>query len=245
MTGNEGVRLQKVLAAAGVASRRAAEILIDEGRVQVNGAVVREQGVRVDPAADVVKVDGKRIPPQRAHKYLILNKPRGVVSAMEDATGRSTLADLLGRYSRDRVFHVGRLDIDTEGLLLLTNDGDFAQRLTHPSYEVPKTYLAEVSGRVDAGTLNRLRKGVDLEDGMAVADKVRLIQPGEGKSAVEIVLHSGRNRVVRRMFDAVGHPVRRLVRTGVGPLRLAKLKPGELRELTGAELASLFDLVGM
>jgi len=237
----EGVRLQKVLAQAGVASRRAAEDLIARGRVEVNGEMVREQGVRVDPASDTIRVDGKRIPPQRPHLYVVLNKPRGVVSTMEDPQGRPTVADYLG--NRGRLFHVGRLDADTEGLLLLTNDGDFAQRMAHPSFEVPKTYLAEVSGQVTEATLRRLRAGVDLEDGPVKVDQARLIQRVGERSLVRVTLHSGRNRVVRRMFDAVGHPVRKLSRIAIGPVRLGDLKSGAVRDLTRDELGALLDLV--
>ena len=241
MSEAEGVRLQKVLAQAGVASRRAAENLIARGRVEVNGEVVRAQGVRVDPAADTIRVDGKRIPPQRAHAYVVLNKPRGVVSTMEDPQGRPTVADYLGE--RGRLFHVGRLDADTEGLLLLTNDGDFAQRMAHPSYEVSKTYLAEVAGQVTPAVLNRLRAGVTLEDGPVQADQATLVQQVADRSLVRVTLHSGRNRIVRRMFDAVGHPVRKLSRTAIGPVRLGDLKPGAVRDLTREELGALLDLV--
>jgi 23S rRNA pseudouridine2605 synthase len=238
----EGVRLQKVLAQAGVASRRAAEELIARGRVEVNGEVVREQGVRVDPARDVIRVEGKRIPPQRPHLYVVLNKPHGVVSTMEDPQGRPTVADYLG--NRGRLFHVGRLDADTEGLLLLTNDGDFAQRMAHPSYEVPKTYVAEVAGQVGEVTLKKLRAGVELADGPVKADRVSVVQRLGDRSLVRITLHSGRNRVVRRMFDAVGHPVRKLSRIAIGPVRLGELKSGAVRDLTREELGALFDLAG-
>jgi 23S rRNA pseudouridine2605 synthase len=237
----EGVRLQKVLAQAGVASRRAAEDLIFRGRVEVNGEKVTEQGMRVDPATDVIRVDGKRIPPQRAHLYVVLNKPRGVVSTMDDPQGRPTVADYLG--GRGRLFHVGRLDADTEGLLLLTNDGDFAQRMAHPSFEVPKTYLAEVAGQVSEATLKRLRSGVRLEDGPVKADRTTLVQRLDDRSLVRITLHSGRNRVVRRMFEAVGHPVRKLSRIEIGPVRLGDLKSGAVRDLTREELGALLDLV--
>lgn len=240
MTEAEGVRLQKVLAQAGVASRRAAEELIARGRVEVNGERVREQGLRVDPTSDVIRVDGKRIPPQRPHLYVVLNKPRGVVSTMEDPHGRPTVADYLGR--RGRLFHVGRLDADTEGLLLLTNDGDFAQRMAHPSFEVPKTYVAEVAGQVTEATLKRLRAGVELEDGPVRADRTKLVQQLGDRSLVRVVLHSGRNRVVRRMFEAVGHPVRQLSRIAIGPVKLGDLKPGAVRDLTREELGALLDL---
>jgi 23S rRNA pseudouridine2605 synthase len=248
MSEDEGVRLQKVIAAAGVASRRASEILIDEGRVEVNGRVVVEQGMRIDPERDVVRVDGSRIPPPRRHMYIVLNKPRGVVSTMDDPEGRRTLSDLLvgkvpGRRSaNDRLFHVGRLDTETEGLLILTNDGDFAQRLAHPSYEVPKTYLAEVAGVVTPQTLKRLRTGVTLDDGPVNPVAVKLVSTAPDKSLVKITLLEGRNRIVRRTMEAVGHPVRRLSRTGIGPVRLGSLKVGDFRELTRDELGGLLDL---
>jgi 23S rRNA pseudouridine2605 synthase len=241
----EPIRLQKALAQAGVASRRAAEILIDEGRVVVNGQMVAEQGTRVDPGKDVIKVDGKRIPPLRDHLYLVLNKPVGVVSSMDDPQGRPTLADFLGKRRKSGLFHVGRLDIDTEGLLLLTNDGEFGQRMSHPSYEVPKTYLAEVSGELDAKAMARLRKGIELDDGPVQVDKVKLLERARSKSLVQVTLHSGRNRVVRRVFEALDHPVRKLARIAIGPLRATGLKPGELRELTHTERAALFDLVDL
>lgn len=241
----EGTRLQKVLAAAGIASRRASEILIADGRVEVNGDVVTEQGRRVDPATDTIRVDGRRIPPARRHRYLVLNKPRGVISAMDDPQGRPTIADLVGPRHGERLFHVGRLDADTEGLLVLTNDGDFAQRLGHPSWEVSKTYIAVVAGSVEHRTLQRLRSGIELEDGPIRADKVRLRERAERRSMVELTLHSGRNRIVRRMLEAVGHPVQRLTRTAIGPIRLGTLRPGEVRDLARDELGDLFDLIGL
>src|SRR6266536_4591523 len=210
-----GVRLQKVLAQAGVASRRNAELLIEQGRVEVDGRVVTEFGVRVDPAVSVIRVDGERIPPTSAHVYLVLNKPRGVVTTMSDPQGRPCIADYV-QERPERLFHIGRLDTDTEGLLLLTNHGEFAHRLAHPSYEVSKTYVAEVDGAVKPGTLRRL--------------------------LVEMSLHEGRNRIVRRMFDAVGHPVLRLTRTAIGPVRRGNLRTGELRELDPDELGELLDL---
>jgi len=239
----EGVRLQKVIAAAGVASRRVAENLIAAGRVEVDGEVVTEQGMRVDPAMAVIRVDGVRIPPQRTNVYLVLNKPRGVLSAMEDDRGRATLAAYVP--AGQRLFHVGRLDADTEGLLLLTNDGDFAQRMTHPSFEVTKTYLAEVAGVISDPTLKRLRSGIELDDGPIRPDSVKLVQRGSDRSLVQVVLHSGRNRIVRRMFDALDHPVRKLSRLAIGPVRLGSLRPGETRELTRDELGALLDLVGL
>ena len=240
----EGIRLQKVLDAAGLGSRRHCEQLIDDGLVQVNGTTITEQGVRVDPMTDLIRVDGARIPPPRHHQYLVFNKPRGVVSTMDDPQGRSTIADFLGRRGKQGLFHVGRLDTPTEGLLLITNDGDFAQRMAHPSHAVSKTYVAEVEGVLDNATLRRLTRGVALDDGRVRPDKVKLIQRSATRSIVQVVLHEGRNRIVRRMFEAVGHPVRRLSRTAIGPVRLGQLKSGELRELTRDELGALLDLAG-
>jgi 23S rRNA pseudouridine2605 synthase len=236
-----GVRLQKVLAAAGVASRRACEVMISEGRVEVNGALVTEQGVRVDPDRDVIRVDGSRIPPPRRHSYLVLNKPRGVVSTLSDPEGRRSLADFVTD-RRERLFHVGRLDTDTEGLLILTNDGDFAHRLAHPSYEVPKTYLAEVTGMVSPATIKELRAGLVLDDGPVKPTAVKLVSAAADRTLIKITLHEGRQHIVRRTMDAVGHPVRRLSRIGIGPVRLGRLKVGELRDLTREELGGLLDL---
>jgi 23S rRNA pseudouridine2605 synthase len=243
MTEQAGVRLQKVLANAGLASRRACEVMISEGRVEVNGEVVTEQGRRVDPDTDVIRVDGSRIPPPRRHRYLVLNKPRGVVSTMDDPEGRRTLAELVPD-RHGRLFHVGRLDTDTEGLIILTNDGDFANRLAHPSFEVPKTYVAEVSGVVGRDVLAKLRAGITLEDGPVRPVAVKLVSTTGDRSLVKITLHEGRNHVVRRTMEAVGHPVRRLSRTGIGPVRLGTLKTGEFRELTRDELGGLLDLTG-
>jgi 23S rRNA pseudouridine2605 synthase len=238
----DGVRLQKVLAAAGIASRRASEQLIEDGRVEVNGRVVEAQGIRVDPRSDVIRVDGRRIPPPRDHVYLVLNKPRGVVSTMDDPEGRPTLSQYLeGR--EERLFHVGRLDADTEGLLILTNDGEFAHRLAHPSYQVPKTYVAEVAGEVSRATLAKLRQPLTLEDGPVRAENVTLVSATGERSMVNITLHEGRNRIVRRILDSVGHPVRRLSRVAIGPVRLGRLKPGDTRELESDELGKLLDLV--
>ena len=240
----EGIRLQKVLAAAGIASRRASEILIDEGRVEVNGKVVTEQGMRVNPETDHIRVDGSRIPPPRRHMYLVLNKPRGVVSTMDDPEGRPTLSDYLPR-TKERLFHVGRLDTETEGLIILTNDGEFAHRLAHPSYEVPKTYHVQAAGVMDNRTLKRLEKGVTLEDGPVKPDKVKLISRSQSKTLLEITLHEGRNRVVRRMMDAVGFPVKELVRVSFGPIRLERLQPGVTRRVKGDELKALYDAVNL
>ena len=206
----------------------------------MNGRLVLEQGTRVDPDRDVIRVDGSRIPPPRRHQYLVLNKPRGVVSTLADPEGRRTLAEFLP--GRERLFYVGRLDTDSEGLLILTNDGEFAHRLAHPSYEVPKTYLAEVAGVVNQATLRRLRGGISLDDGPVRPTGVTLVSTGTDRSLIKITLHEGRNHIVRRTMEAVGHPVRRLSRTGIGPVRLGNLKVGELRDLTRDELGGLLDL---
>jgi 23S rRNA pseudouridine2605 synthase len=244
MSDDQGVRLQKVMAAAGVGSRRACEELIEKGRVSVNGAVVREQGLRVDPEKDVVRVDDMRINTGTSRTYLALNKPRGMVTAMTDPDGRPTVGDLVEQRT-DRVFHVGRLDADTEGLLLLTNDGELAHRLTHPSYEVPKTYLAEVLGPVARDVGRRLKAGVELEDGPAKVDEFRLISSSGNRVMLELVLHDGRKHIVRRLLEEVGHPVQRLVRTSIGPVQLGSQRAGKIRALTAPELASLFKAVGL
>ena len=238
---SEGIRLQKVLANAGIASRRASEKMIDEGRVEVNGEIVTVQGMRVDPDHDVIRVDGLRIPAPRRHMYLALNKPKGVVSTMDDPEGRPALDQYVPR--RERLFHVGRLDTDSEGLLFLTNDGQFAHDLAHPSSEVPKTYLVECEGLIENRDLKRLKKGIDLEDGFVRVDAVKLVSRAEARSLVRVTLHSGQNRVVRRMFDALGHPVRQLCRTNIGDVRLGKLAPGVTRELSDKELGSLLDII--
>lgn len=241
----QGVRLQKVLAAAGVGSRRACEELIAAGRVEVDGQTVRTMGVRVDPTYAVIKVDGMRVTTAEAGLvHLALNKPRGVVSSMSDPQGRPTVGD----YVHDRpqrLFHVGRLDADTEGLLLLTNDGELAHRLAHPSYEVRKTYVAEVSGPVAGGVGRRLRAGVELDDGTVVVDSFRVVDRVGARVMVEVVLHEGRKHVVRRLLMAVGYPVQRLVRTHVGPVALGELRPGNVRTLTGDEIAKLYREVGL
>ena len=234
------VRLQKLLAQSGVASRRRCEELMLAGLVEVDGEVVTRLGTKVDPRTAVIRVEGRRLPPASDHVYLVLNKPRGVVSTMTDPHGRLTLADLVAARP-ERLFHVGRLDTDTEGLLLLTNDGDFAQRVAHPSYELEKTYVAEVGGVVDRATLRRLREGVELEDGPVEVHAARLLSSAPDRSIVELTIHEGRNRIVRRLLDAVGHPVRRLTRTAIGPVRLSGLRSGTLRELTREELGTLLD----
>ena len=244
MSDDEGIRLQKVLAAAGIGSRRACEVLIGEGRVSVNDATVAEQGMRVDPETDVIRVDGMRIQTSSGQVYLALNKPKGMVTAMTDPEGRPAVGDLVAD-RRERLFHVGRLDADTEGLLLLTNDGELAHRLAHPSYEVPKTYLAELLGPLPRDVGRQLRAGVELEDGMARVDSFKLVDSAANRVLVEIVLHEGRKHIVRRMLEAVGHPVQRLVRTAVGPVQLGAQKSGRLRPLSRQELGALYELVGL
>lgn len=238
------IRLQKLLATSGVASRRKCEELMLEGEVEVDGEVVTRLGTKVDPRTAVIKVSGKRLPPVSDHVYLVLNKPRGVVSTMSDPQGRTTLTDLLGERP-ERLFHVGRLDTDTSGLLLLTNDGDFAHRMAHPSFEVEKTYVAEVAGRLAKGTVADLLAGVTLEDGPVDVRRARVIDTAAEKSIIELVIHEGRNRIVRRLLDQVGHPVRQLSRTKFGPIELGTLAGGTLRELSDDELGQLLELVGL
>ena len=238
----EGVRLQKVLAAAGLGSRRACEELISAGRVEVDGVLVTALGVRVDPDTAVIRVDGKRVEVRDEFVYLALNKPRGVLSAMSDARGRRTVGDLVAERPQ-RLFHVGRLDADSEGLLLLTNDGELAHRLMHPGFEVVKVYLATVQGRVGRQVGSALRAGVDLEDGPVRIDRFRVVDTAGGRTLVEVALHEGRKHIVRRLLAEVGHPVERLVRTAVGPVRLETLRPGATRALTATEVGALYDLV--
>jgi 23S rRNA pseudouridine2605 synthase len=244
-TDDEGlIRLQKLLAQSGVASRRKCEELMLAGLVEVDGEVVTRLGTKVDPRTAVIRVEGRRLPPVSPHVYLVLNKPRGVVSTMADPEGRRTLSDFVGDRP-ERLFHVGRLDTDTEGLILLTNDGDFAQRVAHPSYELDKTYVAEVDGVVTKATVRRLRDGVTLDDGPVEVSSARVVSTTADRSIVELVIHEGRNRVVRRLLDEVGHPVRRLTRTAIGPVLLRGLKKGELRELTLDELGVLLDAASL
>ena len=248
MTDDDGlVRLQKLLAQSGVASRRKCEELMLDGQVEVDGEVVTRLGTKVDPRTAVIRVAGRRLPPVSPHVYLVLNKPRGVVSTMSDPEGRRDLTTVVSDRAPQygRLFHVGRLDTDTSGLLLLTNDGDFAHRMAHPSYEVDKTYVAEVDGDVSRATLRQLREGVPLEDGPVAVSGARLVSSGPGKSIVELVIHEGRNRIVRRLLEQVGHPVRRLTRTRFGPVALGQLRTGDLRELSRDELGDLLDLVGL
>ena len=235
----DGVRLQKLLAAAGVGSRRTCENLITAGRVVVDGQVVTELGVRIDPDRQTVHVDGVRVQLDESRVYLAFNKPLGVVSTMNDDLGRVSLADYVGDRP-ERLFHVGRLDADTEGLLLLTNDGDLAHRLQHPAYGVLKTYLAQIPGPVPRELGKRLREGVELEDGPVAVDSFKVVDSQPGRALIEVVLHEGRKHVVRRMLDEVGHPVITLVRTQVGPIRLGDLKSGRTRKLGADEVGKLY-----
>ncbi|QCW50891.1 rRNA pseudouridine synthase [Nocardioides dongxiaopingii] len=236
------IRLQKLLAQSGVASRRKCEELMLDGEVEVDGEVVTRLGTKVDPRTAVIRVSGLRLPPVSEHVYLVLNKPRGVVSTMSDPEGRRTIADVVADRP-ERLFHVGRLDTDTSGLLLLTNDGDFANKMAHPSHEVDKTYVAEVEGRVTKETVATLLAGVELDDGPVRPTQARIVAAQQGKSIVELVIHEGRNRIVRRLLDHLGHPVKKLSRIQLGPVRLGGLPSGELRELTNDELGALLDSV--
>ena len=239
-----GVRLQKVLAAAGVGSRRHCEELIGEGRVSVDGEIVRRFGARVDPQQQVIRVDGKRIPARADLVYVALNKPAGVLTTMSDNRGRPTIADLLGDRA-ERMFHVGRLDYDTEGLMLLTNAGELAHRLAHPRYGVLKTYLADVAGPLRRDLGRQLATGIELSDGVATADRFRVVERTSTRALVEITLHEGRKHIVRRMLAEAGHPVRRLVRTQVGPVKLGSLRSGATRRLSTAEIGELYAAVGL
>ncbi|MBV2365244.1 pseudouridine synthase [Streptomonospora nanhaiensis] len=239
-----GIRLQKALAQAGVASRRASEELIVAGRVTVDGHTVRRFGARVDPEASEIRVDGMRVVTAPDKLYFALHKPRGVVSTMWDPEGRPTLADYTGQ-TEERLFHVGRLDTETEGLILLTNDGELANRLTHPRYRVVKTYIAKVPGPVPREVVREVRGGVELEDGPVEVDSFRVVENGEPQALVEVRLHEGRKHIVRRLLDAVGHPVSDLARTQIGPVGINTLKPGTMRALTANEVSELYTAAGM
>ncbi len=240
----DGVRLQKLLAGAGVGSRRACEELISQGRVEVDGQVVTELGVRVDPSRQKVHVDGERVQLDETRVYLAFNKPLGVVTTMNDDLGRPSIGDYLASRP-ERLFHVGRLDADTEGLLLLTNDGDLAHRLQHPQYGVLKTYVAEVPGPLPKDLGRTLRGGIDLDDGPVAVDSFKVIASRPGKAIIEVVLHEGRKHIVRRMLEAVGHPVITLVRTQVGPIHLGNTKSGRWRALTRQEIGQLYKAAGL
>jgi 23S rRNA pseudouridine2605 synthase len=244
---DEGIRLQKVLSQAGVASRRVAEKMIKDGRVEIDGRIVTEMGTRVDPETSVIRVDGARITVDDTMVYLAINKERGMHSTMSDEQGRPCVGDLVEYRVRGnkKLFHVGRLDADTEGLLILTNDGELAHRLMHPSYEVPKTYLATVVGSVPRGLGKTLKAGVELDDGPAAVDDFAVMDAVPGKSLVKVTLHEGRKRIVRRLFAHVGFPVKELVRTDIGSVSLGEQRPGSIRVLTTKEIGELYKAVGM
>jgi len=247
MSSPEGVRLQKVLSQAGIASRRAAELMITAGRVEVDGHVVTELGTRVDPHLSVVRVDGARVMLDDTLVHLALNKPRGMHSTMSDDLGRPCIGDLIEHRVRGnkKLIHVGRLDADTEGLILLTNDGELAHRLMHPSYEVPKSYVAMVNGTVPRGLGKTLRAGVELEDGPVAVDDFAVVDSVPGKTMVRVTLHEGRKRIVRRLLAEVGHPVESLVRTEIGVVSLGNQRPGSIRPLRRDEIGALYQAVGM
>jgi 23S rRNA pseudouridine2605 synthase len=234
-------RLQKILARAGVASRRAAEVAISQGRVSVNGQTVTELGTKADAARDDIRVDGARLQAPAAPVYLLLNKPKGYVSTRQDPGRRPTVMDLVPPVAG--LFPVGRLDITTEGLLLMTNDGAFAERVTHPRYEVPRVYHAKVHKVPDAETLERLKRGVRVDGEQLTVDRVRVLE-AENNAWLELTLHEGKKHEVRRLLEAVGHPVSKLRRVGIGPLSSRGLKPGEFRALTPSEVRGLIDPPG-
>lgn len=247
MSEAEGVRLQKVLSQAGIASRRVAEKMILDGRVEVDGDIVTELGTRVDPATSDIRVDGTRVLLDDTLVHLAINKPRGMHSTMSDDRGRPCIGDLVEHRVRGNkgLFHVGRLDADTEGLMLLTNDGELAHRLMHPSYEVPKTYVATVLGTIPRGLGKKLREGIELDDGPARVDDFAMVDTLPGRSMVRVTLHEGRKRIVRRLLAAVGYPVQELVRTDIGAVTLGDQRPGSIRALTRKEIGELYKAVGM
>lgn len=236
------IRLQKVLAEAGLGSRRKCETFITDGRVTVDGVVVDELGARVDPETQVIHVDGVRIAQASGHVVLALNKPRGVITAMSDPHGKPCVGDIVADYPV-RLFHVGRLDGDTEGLLLLTNDGELAQRLGHPSHQIHKTYVARVQGRVSKETLAQIKAGVVVDDRAVDVSNLAIKDQGQNATLLELTIHEGRNRIVRRLFEQVGHPVVDLARVAIGPIKLGNLRSGALRELTHDELGRLYSAV--
>jgi 23S rRNA pseudouridine2605 synthase len=242
-TAPAGIRLQKVLAAAGLGSRRGCEAMIAAGRVEVNGRVA-VLGARVDPARDIVRLDGAQVPTAAGLVYFAVHKPRGMLSTMSDERGRSSLAEMVEDLTVT-VHHVGRLDADSEGLMILTNDGPLSHRLTHPSFGVAKVYVAEVEGVVPRAVTRSLTEGIELDDGPVRADAVKLVDATKERSVLEVTIHEGRNHVVRRMFDTVGFPVTRLARVAVGPIRLGDLKPGRRRHLQSDEVQSLYRAVGL
>jgi len=238
------VRLQKVLASAGLGSRRKCEEFITAGRVTVNGDVADELGTRVNPTTDIIHVDGVRIAQTSGHIVVALNKPRGVVTTMTDEHGRECVGDLVAEFEQ-RLFHVGRLDAETEGLLLLTNDGELSQRLGHPSHGIVKTYLARVSGRVTKSDIEKVLAGYPVEGTPVAVTACKIFETGKNQTVVEISIHEGRNRILRKLFDELGYPVIDLVRIKIGPISLGSLKSGHLRMLENKELGKLYSSVGL
>lgn len=238
------IRLQKVLASAGLGSRRKCEEFISSGRVSIDGVIVDELGARVDPAVSEIRVDGVLIAQASGKVVIALNKPRGVVTTMSDPQGRKCVGDFVDEFE-ERLFHVGRLDTDTEGLLLMTNDGELANRLGHPSYGIEKTYVARVRGRINKETLRELAAGVVIEDRAVEVRQPKIVDTSNDSSVIELTIHEGRNRIVRRVFEELGHPVIDLVRTRIGGVQLGTLRSGQTRELTNAELGSLYNAVGL
>ena len=238
------VRLQKVLASAGLGSRRKCEEFITAGRVTVNGDVADELGTRVNPTTDIIHVDGVRIAQTSGHIVVALNKPRGVVTTMTDEHGRECVGDLVAEFEQ-RLFHVGRLDAETEGLLLLTNDGELSQRLGHPSHGIVKTYLARVSGRVTKSDIEKVLAGYPIEGTPVAVTACKIFETGKNQTVVEISIHEGRNRILRKLFDELGYPVIDLVRIKIGPISLGSLKSGHLRMLENKELGKLYSSVGL
>lgn len=247
MTDQDGVRLQKLLSQAGIASRRVAEKMILDGRVEVDDRIVTELGTRVDPSVSVIRVDGVRISIDDTLVHLAINKPIGMHSTMSDDRGRPCVGDLVEHRVRGnkKLFHVGRLDADTEGLLLLTNDGELAHRLMHPSYEVPKSYIATVLGSVPRGLGRKLKDGIELDDGPVRLDDFAVVDTVPGKTLVRVTLHEGRKRIVRRLLSEVGFPVQALVRTDIGGVTLGDQRPGSIRVLTQKEIGELYKAVGL
>lgn len=250
---SDSERLQKYLARCGVGSRRACEELISAGRVLVNGELVTRLGTTVDPEQDIVTVDGAPVVPESKFVYIALNKPKGVLTSASDQYGRPVVTDLVSNIPQ-RVFPVGRLDMDSEGLLLLTNDGELAYRLTHPKYQVPKTYLVAALGELNSQSVRRLKSGVELEDGVTSPAEVKRYSPGKSQATITrhaecsywfVTIHEGRKRQVRRMFDAIGHPVRELLRVRFGPIPLRDLAPGSYKLLSREEVEQLRREVGM
>ncbi len=234
-----------MLARAGIASRRESEKLIAAGRVSVNGKIVTAPGTKADPESDTIALDGEVLNFAESKHYLLLNKPAEVLSTRHDPQGRATVMDLIPQRLCAYVYPVGRLDMDAEGLLLLTNDGELAHALTHPSFEIPKTYLATVPGQVSADKLQALLDGVELEDGFAAADAAEIVELPTASTVLRLTLHEGRKREVKRLCEAIGHRVIALKRVSVGPLELGDLGRGKYRELTSEEVAQLYAATGL